>query len=276
MRLEWVDIVNCVLACILATDYALGKPISKRQWHHYGAILATCNGFHVAQQWASDARINVGGAGPSFGRLVRTIHGIPRLPLDALEWMGGSPTGARLIVSLMLAVLLVTLLAARNARKGRRRVLRSREAFALIALLWIPCMLVLVILPYAAPGLDVLARHGGSAPSAPARVLFLAATYFAVCYGDVRRRHGCQLSLSLFTPHFLVSAGITLALLPVLAVCVGAVFMVLVVVLEGVGGSAAWLNWPIYYCVLYGPWSLAFFLTKRRCLRAHGTQLLPK
>ena len=61
-------------------------------------------------------------------------------------------------------------------------------------------------------------------------------------------------------------------LCPLLSVLIGASFLVVAQVCEALSLPTAWLNWPIYYCTLYGPFAFVYVSVKAAA-RTH--KLLP-
>ena len=51
-------------------------------------------------------------------------------------------------------------------------------------------------------------------------------------------------------------------LCPLLSVLIGASFLVVAQVCETLSLPTAWLNWPIYYCTLYGPCAFVYVNVK--------------
>jgi hypothetical protein len=103
------------------------------------------------------------------------------------------------------------------------------------------------------------------------RVIAVATAYYAVCFWDVRRRKP-DLTHDDFLMHFVVAGAKAVALLPAATVSVAAAFLLLVTMLEGARLPTSWLNGPIYYCALYGPFSSVYYFVKRQISTA---RLLP-
>ena len=61
-------------------------------------------------------------------------------------------------------------------------------------------------------------------------------------------------------------------LCPLLSVLIGASFLVVAQACEALDLPTAWLNWPIYYCTLYGPFAFVYVSVKAAA-RTH--KLLP-
>uniref|UniRef100_A0A061R1K5 Uncharacterized protein n=1 Tax=Tetraselmis sp. GSL018 TaxID=582737 RepID=A0A061R1K5_9CHLO len=96
-------------------------------------------------------------------------------------------------------------------------------------------------------------------------------SYYALCYWDVKQ-YKPGFSHRDFVANFAVATTKALALLPIVTVLVASFFLVLVTFLEFFRMPTAWLNWPIFYCALYGPFLSIYFLVKRQVKNA---SLLP-
>lgn len=65
-------------------------------------------------------------------------------------------------------------------------------------------------------------------------------------------------------------------LCPLLSVLIGAIFLVVAQVCETLSLPTAWLNWPIYYCTLYGPCAFVYVNVKLSVKAAARTnKILP-
>ena len=109
----------------------------------------------------------------------------------------------------------------------------------------------------------------------PSQVFLLAAlaSFVGLAWWDVRRARP-DVTPRTFARQVCVSALESLLILPLASVAVALVFLILVALLDAVHTSTVWLNNPIYYGVLYGPFSTIYYFTKKRCVSNRG-QILP-
>lgn len=127
------------------------------------------------------------------------------------------------------------------------------------------------------------------------KIVLAAVLYVAVLYVDCLRhvnvtdgkKPSLFLSSGSLTPQrFLTRVGMEflklLPLYPFLAVLISCGFMFVISACEHLHISPEWLNWPIYYGTLYGPFSLVYFKVKSKIveeesyfLPAHTTTVLP-
>ena len=105
-------------------------------------------------------------------------------------------------------------------------------------------------------------------------VLFLVvSTFTALLWWDVHRVRK-DVSIGTFAKEIFKSLIESLLILPLVSVAVALCFLVLIGVLDFLRVSTAWLNSPIYFGILYGPFSTIYFFTKKRCITNKG-QILP-
>jgi hypothetical protein len=104
------------------------------------------------------------------------------------------------------------------------------------------------------------------------RIGFAAAAYVVALFIDCRR-----VSPSLQAGNFLRTVGLAflyvLPVYPFLAVLISFVFMVVIRLFEVLNLPLEWLNAPIYYGTLYGPFSFVYFRVKQRIV--HDRTSLP-
>lgn len=108
-------------------------------------------------------------------------------------------------------------------------------------------------------------------PELPLRVLVIGGAYYGLSLWDMRRRRP-DMPAGEFLSYFLLAAGQSAAVLPLAVVAIAAGFLLLVTLLEAVHLPVTWLNWPIYYGALYGPFATVYYFAKQRALSA---RLLP-
>uniref|UniRef100_A0A7S2TWI8 Uncharacterized protein n=1 Tax=Lotharella oceanica TaxID=641309 RepID=A0A7S2TWI8_9EUKA len=106
--------------------------------------------------------------------------------------------------------------------------------------------------------------------SFPMRMVFIVASYGAVCFWDARRRRP-GLESRQFLVHFALATIQTAVLMPFLATALASLFLLLASACQFLGIGTEWLNYPIYYGVLYGPWAGVYVLVKRRCVTGEST-----
>ncbi len=94
--------------------------------------------------------------------------------------------------------------------------------------------------------------------------------FTALCWFDIKRRKRGELTWRTFARQVALSTVESLLALPFVAVFVALGFLVAVTALDGFHRPTQFLNNPIYYSVLYGPFSTIYFFTKRRCLTNKG------
>lgn len=95
------------------------------------------------------------------------------------------------------------------------------------------------------------------------KILLAAVLYMLVLYVDCLRH-----SPNMTVARFLGKVGIhflkILPLYPFLAVLISCGFMFVITAFEHLRLPLDWLNWPIYYGTLYGPFSLVYFKVKEQ------------
>ena len=97
------------------------------------------------------------------------------------------------------------------------------------------------------------------------KIVLAAALYIAVLYVDCLRHSGNQ---QLTARRFLGSVSVqfvkALPLYPLLVIMISCGFMFLISALEHLNLPLEWLNWPLYYGTLYGPFSFVYFKVKAK------------
>ena len=105
------------------------------------------------------------------------------------------------------------------------------------------------------------------------KILLAAFLYTSTLYADCLRRYP-----SLKLSSFLLKVGLAfvkiLPLYPFLAVLISCVFMFVISLWEYLQLPLEWLNAPIYYGTLYGPFSLVYFRVKQQIVD-EATYILP-
>ena len=98
------------------------------------------------------------------------------------------------------------------------------------------------------------------------KILFCALAYLGALYVDCRRVIS-SLSLKTFGRHVGAAFCRVAPAYPILAVMISFVFMFVISLFEHLHLPLEWLNWPIYYGTLYGPFSVMYWHVKRRVVQ---------
>jgi hypothetical protein len=104
------------------------------------------------------------------------------------------------------------------------------------------------------------------------KILFAAILYIIVLYADCLR-HVPNLSLRKFLRNVGMQFLKMLPIYPFLAVLISFGFMFIISAFEHLHLPLEWLNWPIYYGTLYGPFSLVYFQVKKKLIKDAQTFL---
>jgi hypothetical protein len=98
------------------------------------------------------------------------------------------------------------------------------------------------------------------------KILFVVVAYVGTLYVDCRRSLP-TLAVPQFLRKVLVAFGRILPLYPLLAVAVSFIFLPIVSAFEALHLPLEYLNMPIYYGTLYGPFSYVYYLVKQRIVQ---------
>lgn len=102
------------------------------------------------------------------------------------------------------------------------------------------------------------------------KILFAAGSYVIVLYYDCLR-----VQSTLQVAPFLKQVGLAflyvLPVYPFLAVLISFCFLLVIHVVEFLHLPEEWLNWPIYYGVLYGPFSFVYWRVKEKIIQERTT-----
>ncbi len=105
------------------------------------------------------------------------------------------------------------------------------------------------------------------------RHLSATATATATAKAVTTKKNACQiLPIRRFLRCVGVKFLIILPVYPFLAVLISFFFMVVISLLEHLHLPLQWLNWPIYYMVLYGPFSLVYLQVKETIIEEERTR----
>ena len=99
------------------------------------------------------------------------------------------------------------------------------------------------------------------------KILFAAVSYVVALYVDCRRVSP-KLTLGEFLPAVAWAFLRVIPVYPFLAVLISFVFLFVIAIVEGLGLPEDWLNWPIYYGTLYGPFSYVYWRVKHSDIRS--------
>lgn len=125
-------------------------------------------------------------------------------------------------------------------------------------------------------GAWLVSRGRDSLPhTAMARVLTASITFPLLGAADARR-HRPGLRLSAVVRAFGRATLLMAALLLPLSVGLAAVMLLLTALTDLAGVDHSWLNAPVEWVVLYGPWTAQYVLVQRACLREPMAALLPQ
>ena len=114
------------------------------------------------------------------------------------------------------------------------------------------------------------------------KIMLAAVLYVVVLYIDclrhtrtrTRTRNHPQLTVKRFVGHVGVEFVKILPLYPLLVILISCGFMFLISALEHLHLPLEWLNWPLYYGTLYGPFSLVYFQVKAKIVE-EGRYFIP-
>jgi len=98
------------------------------------------------------------------------------------------------------------------------------------------------------------------------KILFCAVAYLVALYVDCRRVLP-SLTFKTFGRHVGAAFCRVAPAYPILAVLISFVFMFVISLFEHLHLPLEWLNWPIYYGTLYGPFSFMYLIVKRRVVQ---------
>jgi hypothetical protein len=99
------------------------------------------------------------------------------------------------------------------------------------------------------------------------RIVVAASAYMAALYWDCQRtvQQGKQQRLRFwkdFLPRVVKAFLTVLPLYPLAAIVISFGFLILITIFETLRLPEQWLNWPIYYGTLYGPFSYIYHIVK--------------
>ena len=101
----------------------------------------------------------------------------------------------------------------------------------------------------------------------PLRAILAAMAYVLALYVDVTYRHRVSISWKAFLPRVGWKFCSVLPLYPILAVLISFVFLFVINLWEALKLPLEWLNAPIYYCTLYGPFAYVYLEVKQSMLQ---------
>lgn len=113
-------------------------------------------------------------------------------------------------------------------------------------------------------------EHDGDAYISYVFTVFMVAVFFSLAaFLDVRREVNTLTFLG-FMPHVIRGLKWVLPVFPFLMVAFSLFFFLLVCLCEAVKIDPHFLNYPIYYGTLYGPFSLVYWNVKKEMLKSTG------
>lgn len=234
-----VKILNTLCVCIVLTDAALLSQHGPRVMPHHRRILFTCLAINtlVAVGWAlQDVRV--------VRLLSLPITLVQMLSHLAVGWLGGASVLSALIAALATALCRKTLL---------------RRTSGLSSLIGWAGFAVLLRLAQLLAGVEPPEQVVELLES----MMVVASVFGLLSYWDVRH---CvrPLAASKFVGFVAVGVAEAVLLLPLITVLAACVAMAFVAVSEVLGVPVDWLQQPVYWLCLYGPFGSVYFLTMRQ------------
>ena len=98
------------------------------------------------------------------------------------------------------------------------------------------------------------------------KILFCAFFYLVALYVDCRRLLP-SITFQTFLRHVAAAFCRVAPIYPILAVIISFVFMFVISLFEHLHLPLEWLNWPVYYGTLYGPFYFMYLFVKRRVVQ---------
>lgn len=96
------------------------------------------------------------------------------------------------------------------------------------------------------------------------KILFAAIAYVIALYADCRRIFPCMNFWREFMPQLLIAFCYVLPVYPFMAVLISFGFLLVINLFEFLRIPLEYLNMPIYYGTLYGPFSLVYWRVKEK------------
>lgn len=130
------------------------------------------------------------------------------------------------------------------------------------------CLIVVVLINIVdrVSGASVLVNEVFQGVLHAPKILFCAAAYVFALFVDCRRVLP-SLTVKSFSRHVGAAFCRVAPAYPILAVLISFVFMFIISAFEHLHLPLEWLNWPIYYGTLYGPFSFMYLIVKRRVIQ---------
>mmetsp|Transcript_4472 Transcript_4472/g.7871 ORF Transcript_4472/g.7871 Transcript_4472/m.7871 type:complete len:253 (-) Transcript_4472:529-1287(-) len=243
-----LELINTLTLTFIATEVLFWKEArseradgvwakvlpSKRLKVAFAALLIL-NGLVFAEHVVADA-VNV------------FLH----IPWNSFQQLGAK-TLTGLLTCLVCGTAAFTVVDKYNLRQGQG-VMFARFAFAALAVVWF-CI-----------GYGAASVAGFQEASELAKIICAILGFTAVFYFDARR----------YTPHsgfsqllgvILSSVLYTLPMVPFVAVLISTAFLVIVGVVENILHlDPSFLNWPVYFGTLYGPFVVVYVQSKKAVL----------
>jgi hypothetical protein len=103
------------------------------------------------------------------------------------------------------------------------------------------------------------------------KIIFAAVCYVVTLYADCQRVSRNKLALRVFMQRVGWAFLAVLPAYPFLAVMISFGFLLVINLFEFFELPLEWLNWPIYYGTLYGPFSFCYWKVKQRVVQDRNT-----
>jgi hypothetical protein len=265
-----LQLVNGLLLCWLGTEVVVsGKPpsLSQGSWGAVGGWAALNAVVAISQLPLMRSLLVEGrtlGAGASLAQRIASLLALPiTWPLSTLHYLLHNSLGPHGVLSFIATSAIAAVIASRKLKQGDSlsALMRQPSTWAGFLGTWATLWMLL----------HSMELFQGLQVDLPLRIVVIASAYYALSLWDVRRRKP-DMTHAEFAGHFITATAKSLLLLPLATVVVAATFLALVTVVEGAGLSSAWLNWPIYYGALYGPFCTIYYFARQQALSA---RLLP-
>ena len=180
-------------------------------------------------------------------------------------------TKGRSMISEVVNALLITYAATEfQSNESNRKQHQENEILRFVSNnRWILAGVALVNVLDRVTGAALWTRHTLEQLMHAPKIFLAAVLYTATLYADCVR-HEPNLS---FLTRFLPKVGMAfiriLPLYPFLAVLISFGFLLVISIFESLHLPLSWLNAPIYYGTLYGPFSLVYFRVKQQIVEEH-------
>lgn len=277
-----IECCNALAGAFLLTEGLLGESRRRSSWWSQrsnrrslyigGAALLLANLFafaFVVQPSPSPAA-----AASSVSTSSSDHHGLLSLPLalaaTPFVWVAGHVGSSVLIAALLSAAACAAWWARTRGGGGQANV--SRLYGGLLGGWWpaaaLALFLILLLLLRLA-GVDALVHH-----TVALKIVAIAGIFLLVNFVDVKRLDPA-VDLSSYSKAFAAALLYAIPAFPVAAVAISVCFLVIVSAMEAVSIDPHWINSPVYYGTVYGPFYVLYWRIKRELLGSSRPSLLP-